>query len=340
MEFENAQEFIAKINSSAKVALIMDTDVDGLSGGRTLEFTLACRGASLIPVFPGKGGHATSDDVVKQVKELSPDSIIAVDTGSTAENPYRPTAYLVIDHHKPLGGSPPHATYCSSYGRQPTETSSLIAYLICKELTDLKDIDWVPLLGVFGDLGSADDFPYLTDLVKKHTKTHIRRAVSLLNAARRSSQADARTAFEALQWAKSPRDISSASHPLIKRLNEYKEEVDRALNEAARVAPKFAGENVLILISSPCLIHGLMASRWANRLPKYRVLAANHGYFPGQVVFSYRTRRKDNLIEYLTELLKDEKIDGIYAYGHHQATGGRVSSASFQLLLKKMGFPS
>ena len=126
--------------------------------------------------------------------------------------------------------------------------------------------------------------------------------------------------------------------PLIEKLRQYKDELQSELEKARRSRPFFAGENVAVCLDSGCLVQGIIASIWANKFPKYRCLAANKGYLPGEIVFNLRTRRQDNLIDYLHNLLKDCKIKGSYGYGHNKATGGRMSPESFILLLKKMGF--
>lgn len=336
--FNSGKKFIEQIRPNSNVALIMDTDADGLTGARIIEYVLEKRGLRVESVFPGKGEWAYSPATVKEVKKINPDYIIAVDTGSAAQNPFKPVPVLVIDHHYPLGGEPDGVVFCSAYGRQPAETASLIAYLIGSELTELTEVEWVVLLGVIGDLGSVKDFEYLAALARKYPITQLRKAVSIINAARRSSACDARTAYEVIKEARSPREIIEGNSPKVTKLQQYKAEVQAELTRAQRARPYFAGENVLVIVDSPCLVHGIIASIWANRLPAYRVLSANRGYLPNEIVFNFRTRRQDNLIKYLQDILASEKIDGAYGYGHNQATGGRMSTASFARLLERMGF--
>lgn len=336
--FRQGKEFIENINPGTRVVLIMDTDADGLSGARILEFVLDNLGIHPVLIFPGKGEWAYSEKTVEQVRSAEPDYIIAVDTGSSVQNPYAPIPTLVIDHHYPLGGKPRDVVFCSSYGRKPAETASLISYLIGREIVDLSPIEWVVLLGVIGDLGDTKDFPYLAPLAKKYPKTQVRKAVGLLNSARRASACDVSTAYQVLKEATSPKDVVEGQSPLIEKLRRYKEEFQLELDKARRSRPYFAGENVVVCLNSPCLVQGVIASIWANKFPKYRCLAANKGYLPGEIVFNFRTQREDNLIYYLHNLLKDCKIDGSYGYGHNKATGGRMSPKSFVLLLRMMGF--
>ena len=337
--YDTGKEFIRAIPASARVALIMDTDADGLSGARIIEYLLQTRGIMTIPLFPGKAEWAFSESTVDTVRRHNPDFIIAVDTGSGAYNPYSPVPTLIIDHHVPYGSVPSDAVFCSSYGRQPTETASLIAFLIAQEITDISLVEWLVLLGVIGDLGDTRAFSYLEPLAKKYTKTHTRKAVGLINAARRSSACDARTAYEALKSADSPRAITEGNNPYVAKLRQYKEEFDAELEHARHARPYFTEKSALIVVHSACLVHGIIASIWAGKLSNSRVLVANTGYISGEIVFSFRTRREENLIEYLHDCLDSLAIEGSYGYGHERATGGRMSTGSFKKLLEGMKFP-
>lgn len=336
---EEARAFLAAIPPGAQVALVMDGDADGLSAGRIVAAALQARGASVAPVFPLRGEHGFSPAVAERVRAAAPSHVVLVDTGASAENPLAPLPVLVLDHHRPLGGTPPGTVYCSSYSRKPTENSSLIAWIVCRDLADLRVLDWVVLVGVFGDLGSADAFPELAESVSRHPGTALKRCVSLLNAARRSAACDPATAWEALVRAQSPKDLSRGSTPAVTRLRGYYEDLRVAMDVSFRAAPKFGGRNALVRIDTPCLIHGILASRWVNRLPGYRVIVANAGYLPGRVVFSMRTAQQESLIQYLNEQSAGLDLEGgRLGYGHDRATGGIVPPAAFAELLRRMGF--
>jgi single-stranded-DNA-specific exonuclease len=337
MRFPEAKRFMETIPKGSRVVLLMDGDADGLSGGKILDYTLGQLGIKTQPVFPGKTEYAYSPRVVEQVRAASPDYIVIVDMGSSPENPYAPTPVLIIDHHRPMG-IPPGVVYCNSYGNRPVETSSLICYLVCEEMVVVGEAAWIPLLGVFGDLGSADAFPYLAPFVKRYGKTHCKRAVSLLNAARRAGACDVKAAYAALGVVHSPKDLVTGEHLVLEQLRAYKEEVREAIDEAARMAPVFSGDTAWIRCSSACLIQGLMASRWANRLPRYRVLASNNRYMPGEIVFSLRSQREESQITFLRKVLRDCAVEGAYGFGHDAATGGKLLPGSFAALMQRIGF--
>ena len=88
--------------------------------------------------------------------------------------------------------------------------------------------------------------------------------------------------------------------------------------------------------SSSARVHPLLAIRWARRLPKYLVIAANAGYLPGRVNFSMRSARDTNLLQVLSRFTLPFGAE--VAHGHPQATGGSLSPEDFSNLLRGIGF--
>ena len=89
-------------------------------------------------------------------------------------------------------------------------------------------------------------------------------------------------------------------------------------------------------VSSPCQVHPLVAQIWRTRLPKYMVLVGNEGYIPGHVAFSMRTASDVNLLDFLSGM---DVAEGYLGYGHDQATGGLLPTASWNKVLRQLGFP-
>ncbi len=332
-----ARDFVRAIPEGEIVGVIMDGDADGLSAGRIFEYTLEKLGKNPRPIFPGKGEWAYSPGTARRVRELDPPSLIIVDTGSSSEEVYSDLRTMVVDHHRPLG-LPSCDLYVNSYGRTPKEPSSLIAYCICRELVDLEPIEWATLLGVFGDLGDSKLFPEMDELARRYTKSAVRKAVTLLNSARRSASGDVSAAWEVLKAAVTPREIGEEKTVGSGKLAAARREVNAELERCLREAPRFKGDNAWISISSPCLVHTMLASRWGRTLKDFRVLVSNGGYLPGETVFSLRSRRDENMIIYLEKVASGLKLDGTVGFGHDRATGGRLERASFDKLIGEMGF--
>jgi single-stranded-DNA-specific exonuclease len=110
---------------------------------------------------------------------------------------------------------------------------------------------------------------------------------------------------------------------------------------ARKQAPIFSADQpwALVSLDSGCQIHPLIAQQWRTRLPKFAVIAANHGYLPGIVAFSARTQRTDLV---LPALLRAPDIgaddEASFGRGHDQASGGHLPRALFNRLMDALGF--
>ena len=109
------------------------------------------------------------------------------------------------------------------------------------------------------------------------------------------------------------------------------------LQKARKAHPVFADPWAVIPFSSPCLIHGQVASSWIHRLNAHYVVAANYGYRPGYVHFSVRSEMEVDLIAAVRDILPQE-ISGGWIRGRYGSTGGAVTPSEFSLLLTRMGF--
>jgi single-stranded-DNA-specific exonuclease len=250
------------------------------------------------------------------------------------------TPTILIDHHVPQG-LPSSATVISGYGLEPTPTSSLLAYRCLQAVTDVSDLLWVAALGIIGDLGEKAPFAELMEARSRFGAKLLRDATSLINAPRRSSSGDATPALGLLMRVGHPREIISDQHPEQAELAEAKAEVKRAVDEARRIAPKFAGPVALILLDSPCQIHPLIAQSWTGRLRNNIVIAANTGFRQGYVHFAVRSATGQNLITFLRDKAPPGAgSDEAYGNGHEQATGGALKLEDWRVFAANLGFPA
>jgi single-stranded-DNA-specific exonuclease len=253
--------------------------------------------------------------------------------------PIRPkTPTIIIDHHVPLG-PPPGATVISGHGQKPTPTSSLLAFWCAGALVPVDDLLWIAALGVLGDLGEKADFEELAAARKRYGLSILRQATALVNAPRRTAAGNARPAFEILMKATGPQEITKGQHPETDQLLRARDEVNGALAEGKRVAPKIQGPVALIQLHSPCQIHPLVAQVWRNRLKNRIVIAANTGYRPGWVHFSVRSATDVNLIEFLRTRAPESADEG-YGGGHERATGGALRVDGWNEFVAGLGFGS
>ncbi|OBR09636.1 DHH family protein [Colletotrichum higginsianum IMI 349063] len=359
-KMEAARAFIRECVSASKPTLLVpDKDADGLTSGAILERTLVLLGLdpSLVTVYlPPKGKNIHDESCRAEMAAHGPAYIFVLDQGSRASPPLidGPHRGIVIDHHHALENDHPkdalHVTACDS---PPVATSSLLTYLICRELHDgVRDAcDWLCVMGTHGDLGNTlkwePPFPDMKTTFKTYTKKAINDAVSLINAPRRTASYNVPAAWEALRASKSPRDLL-ANHSLLAARAEVNAEVERCTH----TPPKFSadGRVAVFRINSEAQVHPVIATRWAGHLSSSKlevVLVANEGYLPDLVNFSCRVprcaRARDppvNIIEVLRDVASRaedstlrERLGSSFARGHKEASGGIVPKAEFEELM-------
>lgn len=343
--------------------IVPDKDADGLASGAILQKTLILLGldSKLIATHllqKGKNIHDESERTA--MAAFDPVYIFVLDQGSRKSPPVidQPHKALVLDHHHALEDDFPegsvHVTACNN---PPVATSSLLTYLICRDLhEDVEEhCDWLCIMGTHGDLGNTlkwePPFPDMKQAFKKFTKKAINEAVSLINAPRRTSNYNVLAAWVALVAAVSPSTLLKNTELL-----EARAQVNAEVERCTHTAPKFSldAKIAVFRISSQAQVHPVIATRWAGHLQSAKlevVMVANEGYLPGMVNFSCRVprsarARKDpvNIIQILQGIVDKAPDDTLrsrlgesFARGHKEASGGIVPVEEFDELMNIMG---
>ena len=301
-----------------------------------------------------KGATVHDESSRTAMAAYNPAFIFVLDQGSRQSPPLIPDPdhrALVIDHHHALEDDHPQGaiqvTACNS---PPVATSSLLTYLICRDLHEdiERKCDWLCVMGTHGDLGNTlkwePPFPDMKSTFKTYTKKALNDAVSLINAPRRTASYDVASAWEALITASSPQDLLKNKSLLAARA-----EVNAEVERCTHTPPKFSadGKIATFRISSAAQVHPVIATRWAGHLSSAKlevILVANDGYLPGVVNFSCRiprcARARDppvNIIEILLGVANGavdttlrERLGDSFARGHKEASGGIVPTAEFE----------
>lgn len=350
----------SSVSAHQKTLIVPDKDADGLTSGAILERTLALLGLDpdLISVYLlEKGSNVRDESVRRAMSKFTPGYIFVLDQGSVAcpqlvENPHRT---IVIDHHHAQENDrPTDSLLVAACDSPPVATTSLLTYLICRQLDDqvAEKCDWLCVMGTHGDLGNTlkwePPFPDMKATFKTYTKKALNEAVSLINAPRRTASFDVPTAWRALEAASSPKEILG-NRDLLAARAEVNAEVERCTHTAPKVSSD--GRIAVFRISSAAQVHPVIATRWAGHLSSSKlevVLVANEGYLPGMVNFSCRIPRSArakipcvNIIEILktavdlsTDPTLRERLGESFARGHKEASGGIVPLAEFDELME------
>jgi single-stranded-DNA-specific exonuclease len=329
-----ARELLRELGAQrARVIVAPHGDVDGLASGVLAIRALERIGATPIVCLPGKGEHVHTPAMRTRLAALDAAGLIVLDMGSRAGPIVRGLPTIVLDHHD-AQHVPDEVVYVSAAGHEPVAPTALLAYEVLRALAPLDDLAWLAWMGVVGDLGI--NHPFAAELpVTRYRKTHVQKAVSLVNAARRAGNYRPEIALEVLLAAREPIEIARGTTPGVDELVACREEVSAELARVARTAPKLIGDVAVIRFSSPAQIHPLIATRWTTRLAPRIVLAANDGYLPGRVNFAMRSASSTDLLAFLRNLGLGD-VEGEFANGHPRATGGSIPPSEFDRLLRAL----
>lgn len=335
---DRARELLVTLGERrARVIVAPHGDADGLSAGAIVIRALERMGATAVRCLPGKGEHVHTPAMQRRLASIDADALVVLDMGSRSGPILRGVPTIVIDHHD-AREAPSEAIYVSGASAEPVAPTALLTYEILRPLAMLDDLAWLAWLGTVGDLGMNHPFAdELAPVMARYRKTHVQRAVSLVNAARRSARYRPEVALDVLLAARDPADIARGAVAGVDELVACREEVNAELARVARVPPRVVGNVALVRFSSPAQIHPLVATRWVTRLAPKIVIAANDGYLPGRINFAVRSASSTDLLEFLRGLGLGA-VEGEFANGHPRATGGSVPPAEFERLLRALGF--
>lgn len=330
-----ARAFLLRVHGTLTV-IACDSDVDGLGAAVIVERAVNALGGipHVLPVR--RGEHVHHPLMQRRIEALRPGHLVVLDMGSRPQVilPGLPT--LVVDHHHAGAGLPPGAVVVNGYDRPPVAPTSVLAYVVCREIPAVERSAWLAALGAIADLGSAAAFRDVLGIRAGGARWS--RAASLLNAARRAESPDPTAALDALRHAACVDDITSGRLPETGRLKEYQTQVRGEIDRCARVAPAIAGTTALVRFSSRAQVHPIVATRWARRLAPRIVIAANDGYLRGRTNFAVRCQHTIDLVAWLRSLPFTPSPDAEYANGHARATGGSLSRSDFSVFVATLGF--
>lgn len=328
-------EALARFNRGAPVWILGHNDADGLGATALLARALAADGRTVVTRIVGRGESPWSDAMRGELAGEPVAGLIIADLGVRATAPRTDVPVVVLDHHVP-GEAPPNAVVITGHDMAPIPTTSLLAYWCAGALADARPWLWLAALGLIGDMAEDAGFPEMEE-ARRYGVTALRKAASLVNAPRRTASGDASAALALLMTQDGPRPLVEGVLPDAAALLAAKAEVKAELDAAKRVAPVVRGGVALVLFSSPCQIHPLVAQQWRGRLKGEIVMAANAGYRPGWVHFAVRAARDLDLIAFLAER-RPPGADEQYGSGHRQATGGALRTADWNAFVRALGF--
>lgn len=335
--YDKPENFASAIERFGPDPLIVcHNDADGLSAGVILKKALQRAGHSPEVRIIGKGENAYSDAFRREIADRALGGLVIADLGVSAKLPRDDVPVVLLDHHVPTG-CPTNAVTISGIDDDPIPTTSLLAYRCAEAMGVADDLLWLAAIGLIGDLADDAGFAEMADARSRYGITALRKAVSLVNAPRRTASGDASAAFALLEKADGPKAVLSGEHAETAALLDAKSEVATALDAARKVAPSVVGDVAIVRFASGCQIHPLVAQAWRGRLKDRIVIAANTGYRRGWVHFAARTASDRDILAFLADH-RPAGADEQYGNGHRAASGGALRARDWNAFVAGLGF--
>jgi len=331
------RDAVAAMPADRDVLVLSHNDADGLSAAAILGRALARADRRTRTRILGRGENPWSPEMAAELRDDPAGGLLVADLGLRGAEVRAGTPTVILDHHVPTG-TPPESTVITGHGREPTPTTSLLAYWAAGGIAPAEDLLWLAAIGIVGDMEEKSGFPEMAAAAKQYGVTAIRDAVSLINAPRRTGAGDHAPALALLMRCDGAKELLSGTHPETAALLAAKAEVKRALDEAKRVPPRVQGEVAIIKLHSDCQVHPLVAQSWRGRLADKVVLAANTGYRPGWVHFAARSADGRDLVDFLRQHRPEGAEDESYGNGHARASGGALRPPAWNAFVEGLGF--
>ena len=328
-------EAFARFDRSKPVWVLGHNDADGLSAIAILARALGAAGCEVRTRVVGRGESPWSEAMRKELAGAPVGALVIADLGVRPAAPRPDVVTVVLDHHVPQG-EPPGVTVITGDQMTPSPTTSLLAYWAAQAVGPADHLLWLAALGLIGDMAEGEGFAEM-EQARRYGVTALRKAVSLVNAPRRTASGDASPALRLLLAQDGPKPVIAGDSADSAALLEAKAEVKAELDLAKRVPPVVRNGVALIAFASPCQIHPLVAQQWRGRLKGEIVMAANHGYRPGWTHFAVRAARDVDLVAFLAEHRPPGAGDE-YGSGHRQATGGALRAGDWNSFSRSLGF--
>ena len=348
------KRFINSIDNKDIIAVMPDTDVDGLSSGvlvykclekiknktpEILQFqhTRSCITDDTMNYFKNKG--VTKIIITDQAFDQVPEQIKEAESFADI---------LIIDHHKFYNdlNSKKTTLIKSEMLEKGNEGSQYCAvkmvYDLFSEITDISEFDWIATLGIITDNNFLTFKTFVKKVLKKLNlkynkdifKTELGKAASILSTSGATNPPKHQLAFEILYSSKNIYSIIDS-----KLKNTYKviqEEINQYVKNYKKYAEEYPKLNLLFIeVNSSFRIKSAVINKISiEKFPKKTIVVYSDANKYGEIKISARNqsagklKKAINVNEMLEFATKD--LEGAAAGGHAPAAGASLKKENWE----------
>lgn len=235
------EKYIQNIGPNDKIAIIHDTDPDGISSAVIVAKTLERTKGKKITLRQTIEEKTLSKQLIQKLKDKKITKLIVLDISldqdmKNIEKINKKIDILVLDHHKIYSQKKlknllvikpqfiskimPHE-YCTAK----------LAYDLCLKITDIQDLDWIAAMASIADIAHKPWKEWMKQTFKKNKismkkdlfKTKLGKIAAMISSAEVTDKKNIKKCYEALYEAKKPKQAFK------KELVKIKKNVDKEL---------------------------------------------------------------------------------------------------------------
>ncbi len=329
--------FVNGISSSDRVAILHDTDADGISAA-----VIACRaierfcGVKPVLVFTQlKRMVSIEPQTITLLKKKKITKLVALDLAvdQKAERVKKIEKFagvLILDHHKKYAElSSKKTAFIKAVDLQkniePSKyTTSKMSFDLFSKVADLSDSAWIAIVGLVGDF-SVQAWESFVDKTFKESGLNlnqIKDCTELVNSVETVHIEDVSELFEFYLNVDGPNDLLNSKFASYKQIVNC--EIERLSKEFDNKAEYFPDQQLLFFVfKSKYAIKSPLINYLSSRSSRNRTLVLVEDV--GNGVLSLSARRQDFKVK-MNDLLEKavKPLKGGIAGGHVPAAGGKI----------------
>ena len=339
-KLEEFVSFVRSFDSSDRIAILHDSDADGISAAvicaRAVE---RLRGSPPDLVITQKKRMVSIEkETVRKLKQNRINKFITLDLAVDQEpQKFRPiekfAQVLVIDHHKVYSNLSSKKTVFIKASElspkvEPSKyATSKLVFDLFSRVTDLSDLDWVACVGMVGDFSVNAWKSFVNHVLKtkKLSMHQIKGCTEIVNAVEIIHVDDISSLFQLFYKASHPKDL------LESRFSSYREKVEeersrllKEFDKKSEAHPK--QELIFFQFKSKYSIKSAVVDYLSTKIFPNKTLVVVEDI--GNGILTISARRQDYKVK-MNDLLEKavKPLTGGIAGGHVPAAGGKIRRA-------------
>lgn len=349
--FERISSFVESLDINVKIALINDTDPDGICSGVLFNKAVErIRGKGVdFRIEQKHNDVGLTKESLDEIKQLKPDWVVITDKAVDSDPAMFREAeeycrFLVFDHHRILADLNSEQTiFAKSQYVNPKIDGSLypatkLVYDIFSKYVDLTDLDWIAAVGVISDMAQKQWIEFLDSVFARYNvakgtnyfDSSIGRVSGLISVA--DTCGKSAEAFDILNSAKGYLDVVKSK--LREYHSEVQSEIDRILDEFDAKSEKYPEKQLYYYeISSPYMLNSMISTILSMKEWSMSFIVVQ----PVGDYCNISARRQDKSVA-MNELLGNavEGLENANGGGHRPAAGGKFLAKDKDAVKKRI----